>query len=81
MLMFRNAGHAKLGHDAVSQEFYIAMEVRDYHSALNDAELLMAICMKRMDLLLLLLDHSLSFNDILLHLNEKMPTSIWKVFN
>ena len=56
------------------------MEGRDYHSALHDAELLMTICMKRVDLLLLL-DHSMSFNDILLYLNEKMPTPIWEVFN
>ena len=67
-------------------EFNIAMEVRDYHSALHNAELVMAICMEKMDLLLFLLpppppDHSLSFNDILLHLNEKLPTPIWRLFN
>ena len=80
MLMFRNAGYAKTGLDALCQEFNIAMEVRDYHSALHDAEKLIAICMRRVDVLLLL-DHSLSFNNILLHLNEKLPTPIWRVFN
>ena len=55
------------------------MEVRDYHSALHDAELLMDICMKKRDILLL--DHSQPFNDILLHLNEKLPITIWKIYN
>ena len=65
MLMFRNAGYVKPGLDALFQEFNIAMEVRDYHSVLHNAELLMAICMEKMDLLLLLVpDHSLSFDDI-----------------
>ena len=42
------------------------MELRDCHSVLHDAELL---------------DHAQSFNDILLHLNEKLPITIWKIFN
>ena len=45
--------------------------VRGY-SALHDAELLMASCMEKIDLLLPLLDNSLSFNEKLLHLNEKL---------
>ena len=56
MLVFRNAGYVKPGLDALSQEFNIAMEVRDCHSALHDAELLMAVCKTRMDLILKL-DH------------------------
>ena len=86
MIMFRNAGgYAKPGLDALSREFDIAEEARDHHSALHDAELLMSICQTTMDLLLLLppLDHShiFTFHDILLHLNEKLPTLIWNVFN
>ena len=79
--MFRHAGYAKPGLDALSREFNIAMEVRNYHSAIHDAKLLMTLCMEKTDLLLLLLDHSLSVHDILLHLNGKLPTPIWKVFN
>ena len=47
--MFRNAGYTKPELDALSREFNIAMEVRDYHSAIHDAELLMPICMGKMD--------------------------------
>ena len=78
MLMFQNRSYVKPGLDALFQEFNIPMEVRDYHSALHNAELLMAICMQEMDILLLL-DHLLSFNDILLDLNEKLPTQ--RIFN
>ena len=56
MLIFRNAGYAKPGLDALCQEFNIAMEAIDYYPALHDAELLMALCKKGMDLLLKL-DH------------------------
>ena len=80
--MFQNAGYTKPGLDALSQEFNIAMEVGDCHSALHDAELLMAICKKRMDLLLKLDHlHIFRFNGILLHIKEKLPTSIWTIFN
>ena len=76
--MFQNAGYARPGLDALSYKFNIEMKVGDYHSALHDAELLITICMKRVDLLLD--HHSLTFNDILLHLNNKLPTPIWRVF-
>ena len=82
MLVFRNAGYRKPGLDALSQEFNIVMEVRNCHSALHDAELLMAICTKRIDLLLKLDHlHIFTFNGILLHIKEKLPTSIWTIFN
>ena len=81
-LMFRYAGYTKPGLDALSQEFNIAMEVRDCHSVLHDAKLLIAICKKRMDLLLKLDHlHTFRFYGILLHIKEKLPTSIWKIFN
>ena len=76
MLMFRNVGYAKPGLDALSQKFNIVMEVRGCHSALHDVEMLMAIYMKERGLLL---DHSQSFNDILLHLNEKLTTTIFNL--
>ena len=44
MLMFWNAGNTKPGLDAFSQEFNIAMEVRDVTLRYT----LMAICKKRM---------------------------------
>ena len=65
----RNAGYGKPRLDALFRDLNIAIEVRDCHSALHDAELLMVICMKKWDLLLL--DHSQSFNDILLHLRKQ----------
>ena len=43
MLMFRNAGYTKPGLDARSQHFKNAMKVSDCHSAIHDAELVMAI--------------------------------------
>ena len=79
MLMFQNAGYARPGLDALSRKFNIVMRARKYHSALHDAELLLTICIKRVDLLLLD-QHSLTFNDILLYLNEKLPIPIWRVF-
>ena len=60
----------------------IMKEMRHRHSAIYDTEMLLNICQKGMDLLPTP-NHPyvFPFNDILLHLNEKLSTAIWVIFN
>ena len=81
MQLFRNAGYTKPGLDALCQEINSIKEARNHHSAIDDAEMLMAFCCKKRIDSLLSLDNLLTFNDTLLHLNEKLPISIWRIFN
>ena len=69
MQIFRDEGYQKSGLDALCQESSIVKEEGRHHrSAIHDADMLMAICKKRTDLLLML-DHLYGyiFNDIVYH--------------